>query len=174
MHLQCIKIVINKVHLTALLTPIKSVQSVVWGRKPQVGNYPLSPLFCTGQFLEDVPYWPHNYSLEKNKVPRELALIAISLACLVAQWYSYSGSWKWVTILPILIGILQLLFAICFCIPSYVHQQLLSLDCQNFVHHNSLVFFTYLMNPYRADFRFWRGPTVFNYLRRQFVKVHEH
>ncbi len=50
-----------------------------------VGNYPLSPLFCTGQFLEDVPYWPHNYSLEKNQVPRELALIAISLACLEAQ-----------------------------------------------------------------------------------------
>jgi hypothetical protein len=57
-------------------------------------------------------------------VPRELALIAISLACLLVQWYSYGGSWKLVTILPILIGILkQLLFAICFCIPSYVHQQ---------------------------------------------------
>ena len=49
----------------------------------------------------------------------------------MAQWCSYGGSWKWVTILPILIGIVQLLFAICFCIPSYVHQQLLSLDCQN-------------------------------------------
>jgi hypothetical protein len=35
--------------------------------------------------LKDVPYWPHNYSLEKNQVPRELTLIAISLACLVAQ-----------------------------------------------------------------------------------------
>ncbi len=35
----------------------------------------------------------------------------------------------------------MLLFAICFCIPSYVHQQLLSLDCQNFVHYISLVFF---------------------------------
>jgi hypothetical protein len=46
--------------------------------------------------------------------------------------------------MPILIGILKLLFAICFCIPSCVHQQLLSLDCQNFVHYNSLVFFTYL------------------------------
>ncbi len=41
----------------------------------------------------------------------------------------------------ILIGILKLLFAICFCIPSYAHQQLLSLDYQNFVHYNSLVFF---------------------------------
>jgi hypothetical protein len=59
-----------------------------------------------------------------------MALISISLACLVAQWYSYGGSWKWVTMLPILIGIVQLLFSICFCIPSYVHQ-----------HHISLVFF---------------------------------
>ncbi len=59
----------------------------------------------------------------------------------MVQWYSYGGSWKWVTILPILSGSLQLLFVICFCIPSYVHQQLLSLDCQNFVHYNSLVFF---------------------------------
>jgi hypothetical protein len=39
-------------------------------------------------------------------------------------------------ILPILIGIVQLLFAICFCIPSNVHQQLLLLDCQNFVHYS--------------------------------------
>ncbi len=38
-------------------------------------------------------------------------------------------------------GILKLLFAICFCIPSYVHQQLLSLDCQYFVHYKSLVLF---------------------------------
>ncbi len=102
---------------------------------------PLSPLFCTGSFLKDVPYWPHNYSLEKNQVPRELTLIAISLTFLVAQWYSYGGSWKWVTILPILIGILMLLFSICFCIPSHVKQQLLSLDCQNFVRYSSLVFF---------------------------------
>jgi hypothetical protein len=29
--------------------------------------------------------WPHNDSLEINQVPRELTLIAISLACLVAQ-----------------------------------------------------------------------------------------
>ena len=33
------------------------------------------------------------------------------------------------------------MFAICFCIPSYVHQQLLSLDFQYFVHYKSLVFF---------------------------------
>jgi hypothetical protein len=35
--------------------------------------------------LKDVPYWPHNYSLEKNQVPRELTLIAISLTCLVGS-----------------------------------------------------------------------------------------
>jgi hypothetical protein len=58
------------------------------------------------------------------------------------------------TILPILIGIVQLLFAICFCIHSYVHQQLLSLDCQNFVHYNSLVFFTYFGNSPGAGFHF--------------------
>ncbi len=46
---------------------------------------PLSPLFCTGFFSERVLYWPHNYSLEKNQVARELTLIAIPLACLVAQ-----------------------------------------------------------------------------------------
>jgi hypothetical protein len=36
-------------------------------------------------FILRLPYWPHNYSLEKNQVPRELTLIAISIACLVAQ-----------------------------------------------------------------------------------------
>ncbi len=70
-----------------------------------------------------------------------LALIAISLACLVAHWNSCGGSWKWVTILPILVRTVLLLFAICFFIPSFVHQQLHSLDCQHFVHHNSLAFF---------------------------------
>jgi hypothetical protein len=74
-------------------------------------------------------------------MPRELALIPISLACLVAQWNSYGGRWKWVTILPTLVVIFHLLFAICFSIPSYVHQQLHSLNCQNFLHYNSLVFF---------------------------------
>jgi hypothetical protein len=57
-------------------------------------------------------------------------------------------------LLPILIGIGQLLFAICFCIPSNVNQQLLLLDCQNFVHYNSLVFFTYLLNSPGAGFHF--------------------
>jgi hypothetical protein len=49
----------------------------------------------------------------------------------------------------------QAVFAICFCIPSYVQQQqLLSLDCQNFVQYNSLVFFTYLGNSPGAGFQF--------------------
>ncbi len=36
----------------------------------------------------------------------------------------------------------------------------------------SSIFLNFLRNPYRAGYRFWRGPTIFNYLRRQFVKVH--
>jgi hypothetical protein len=39
----------------------------------------------------------------------------------------------------ILVGMVHLLSAICFCISSYVHQQLHSLDCQHFVHYISLV-----------------------------------
>jgi hypothetical protein len=50
----------------------------ITGRQPP----PLSSVLY-GIILKDVPYWPHNYYLEKNQVPRELALIAISLACLV-------------------------------------------------------------------------------------------
>ncbi len=53
----------------------------------------------------------------------------------------------------------QLLFAICFCIPSYVHQQLHSFDCKNFVHDSSLVFFTHLCIFHGAGFLFWGGPT---------------
>ncbi len=32
--------------------------------------------------MKDVLYWPHKYTLEKNQVPREFALIALSLAYL--------------------------------------------------------------------------------------------
>jgi hypothetical protein len=53
------------------------------------------------------------------------------------------------------------LFAICFCIPSYVHQQLLSLDCQNFVHYNSLVLLPILGTLLVKGFIFERGPTIF-------------
>jgi hypothetical protein len=35
-----------------------------------------------------------------------------------------------------------------------VHQQLLSLNCQYFVHYKSLVFFTYLWNSPGAGFHF--------------------
>jgi hypothetical protein len=59
-----------------------------------------------------------------------------------------------VTKMSILVGIVQLLFAICFCIPSYVHQQLHLLDCQNFVHYNSLALFTYLGTSPGAGFHF--------------------
>ncbi len=74
-----------------------------------------------------------NCSLEKNQVPREPALIAISLTCLVAQLNSYGGSWKWVTILPILVEIVQLLFAIRFyilhmCTNNCIHLIVKSLD----------------------------------------------
>jgi hypothetical protein len=43
----------------------------------------------------------------------------------------------------------------CFCISSYVHKQLHSLDCQKFGHHNSLVFFylTYLGTSPGAGFQ---------------------
>ncbi len=72
--------------------------------------------------LENPPFFfvaaPRRCLLEKNQVPRELTLIAISLTCLVAPWNSYGGRWKWVTILPILVRIVQLLFAICFCLKN--------------------------------------------------------
>ncbi len=53
------------------------------------------------------------------------------------------------------------MFAICFCIPSYAHQQLHSLDCPNFVYHNSLVFFTYLGALLVQGLIFERGPTIY-------------
>ncbi len=64
----------------------------------------------------------------------------------------------------ILIGILKLLFAICFIIPSYVQQQLLSLDCQNFVHYNSLVLLPILGTLLVQGFIFERGPIIFKNL----------
>ncbi len=87
----------------------------------------------------------------------------------VIQWNSYGGIWKWVTILSILVGMVQLLSVIC-CISSYVHQQLHSLDCQHFVHYNSLILFTYLRTPHGAGFHFWR----WQFVRVQYVhsKVH--
>ncbi len=76
--------------------------------------------------------------------------------------------------MPILVGIVQLLFANCFYILSYVHQQLHSLYCQNFVHHNSLVFLPLL----EQGFIFEREPTIYkivsenNLYRCEHIKVH--
>jgi hypothetical protein len=92
-------------------------------------------------------------------------------------WWKLKISYH--TVLPILVGIVQLLFAICFSIPSYVHQQLDSLDCQNFVHYNSLVFFLPILGPLLVQgFIFERGPTIFkivseyNLCRCVHIKVH--
>jgi hypothetical protein len=41
-----------------------------------------------------------------------------------------------------------------FLYSCYVQQPLLSLDCQNFVYYNSLVFFPYLGNSPGAGFQF--------------------
>ena len=68
---------------------------------------------------------------------------------------------SYLCLLSILVEIDQLLSAIFFHIPSYVHQQLHSLDCQNFVRYNSLIFFTYLWTSHGAGFHFERGPTIF-------------
>ncbi len=45
---------------------------------------------------------PRNCSLKKNHMPRVGTDSNIPIACLVALWNSYGGSWKWVTILPFL------------------------------------------------------------------------
>jgi len=47
------------------------------GRQPP----PLSSVLY-GIIYKRRSYWPHKYSSEKNQVPRELALIALSLACM--------------------------------------------------------------------------------------------
>jgi hypothetical protein len=54
-------------------------------------------------------------------------------------------------------------FYVChfFCIPSYVHQELLSLDCQNFVRYNALVFFPILGTLLVQGFFFEREPKIF-------------
>jgi hypothetical protein len=75
-----------------------------------------------------------NISSEKSKVTRELALVELSLACLMVTWKFYDGSSKRITILSILVRSDQLLSTICFCIPSYVHQQLHLLNFQNLAH----------------------------------------
>jgi hypothetical protein len=66
--------------------------------------------------------------------------------------------------LYILVGMVHLLSAFCFCISSYVHQQLHSLDCQHFVHYISLVLFTFLRTPYGCRFSFFEGDLQFSKL----------
>ncbi len=56
--------------------------------------------------------------------------------------------------LSILVGMVNLLSDSCFCISSYVHQQLHSLDCQHFVHDISLVLFTSLSTSWVQGFIF--------------------
>ncbi len=75
-----------------------------------------------------------NISSEKSKVTRELALLELSLACLMVTWKFYDRSSKRITILSLLVRSDQLLSTICFCIPSYVHQQQHLLNFQNLAH----------------------------------------
>ncbi len=102
-------------------------------------------------------------SLEKSQVTKELALITLFLARLVAQYNSYGGlKMSYYTVYPI-VGIVQLVFAICFC-TLFLHQ------CTNnciplivkivYITHNSLVFFTYLWISHSTGFHFSRGPTI--------------
>jgi hypothetical protein len=58
--------------------------------------------------------------------------------------------------------IVQRLFAVYFSIPSYVHQQLHSLDCQKFGYHNPLVFITYLGTSPGAGLHFGKGTYSFH------------
>ncbi len=87
-----------------------------------------------------------NISSEKSKVTRELALVELSLVCLMVTWKFYDGSSKRITILSILVRSDKLLSTICFCIPSYVHQQLHLLNFQNLA-NAILYFFSYLCIP---------------------------
>ena len=64
------------------------------------------------------------------------------------------------TVYPI-VGMVHLLSAICFCISSYVHQQMHSLDCQHFVHYISLVLFTFLRTPHGCRVSFLKGTKNF-------------
>ncbi len=112
---------------------------------------------------------PRNFSLEKNQVPRELALIAISLACLVAQWNSHAGSWKWVTILPILVRLSSccLPFVSLFlhmCTNNCIHLIVKSLDI------TTLKCFLPSLGLSWCRVSFWKGDQQFlNCLRIQFV-----
>jgi hypothetical protein len=97
---------------------------------------------------------PRNFSLEKNQVPRELTLISKSLACLVAQWNSYGGSWKWVTILPILVrlsswGLPFVSLFLHMCTKNCIHLIVKSLDTQL----SSVFYLSWELSWCRVSFR---------------------
>ncbi len=54
---------------------------------------------------------------------------------------------------------------VCFCIPLYVHQQLLSHDCQYFAHITLQCFLPILGTLLVQGFIFERGPTIFKMLK---------
>ena len=62
------------------------------------------------------------------------------------------------------------MFAICFCISSYVQQQLHSLDCQHFVHYISLVLFTFLRTPHGCRVSFLKGTYNFQLFKMAICK----
>jgi hypothetical protein len=109
--------------------------------------------------------------LKKNQVPRELTLIAIFLACLVAQWNSYGGSWKWVTILPIVVRLSSCclpfvsLFFICASTTAFTWlSKVWTLQL------SSAFYLSWDLSWCRV--LFWKGDLQFsNCLRIQFVKV---
>ncbi len=90
----------------------------------------------------------------------ELALIALSLACLVAQWYLHGGSWKWVTILPSAYpswdgpSVCYLFLHLFIWAPSTAFTWL-STFCT--VHYISLVLFTFLRTPHGCRVSFLKG-----------------
>ncbi len=85
-------------------------------------------------------------------------------------WWKLKMSYH---ILSILVGMVQLLSAICFCLSSYVQQQLHSLGCQTFVHYNSLVFFLPISGPLIVQGFIFEGDLQFtNFFKKKICEVH--
>ncbi len=63
---------------------------------------------------------PLTYSLEKSQVTGEIELMALPQACLVAHWINMVEAENELPYCLSVVGIVQLLFAICFCISSHV------------------------------------------------------
>ncbi len=72
--------------------------------------------------------------------------------------------------LSILVGVVQLLSVICFCIPSYLHRQLHSIDCQNFVHYNSLVILS-ISGPFMVQGFIFEGNLQFSKLFKNIICI---